>query len=234
VQAEEWGEDRPRRLDEPLRRLHHLKDGEWPFFAVFQKALFRATKIAFQHYEVLPYREDVSFREAWIGFLNAMAEKGVFKVRHQVGASLLWAGIGLNPVNPTVNWSEASAQRITALIAVWWYFYSYKLKNARQFLNKLDTTQAAPKFPQGKELAVGLRRGLQPLVKSRDEELDPQEIKARVERRLRELVLLARHTGATDEADNAIAAVPAADGEPADLPPSDDGQLQAVDEAPEG
>jgi hypothetical protein len=77
VQAEEWGEDRPRRLNEPLVRLHHLKDGEWAFFAVFQKALFRATKIACQHYEVLPDRGDVEFVEAWIAFLNAMAEKSV-------------------------------------------------------------------------------------------------------------------------------------------------------------
>jgi hypothetical protein len=215
-----------------------LKDGEWPFFAVFQKALFRATKratkIAFQHYEVLPYREQVGFSEAWIGFLNAMAGNGVFKVRHQVGASLLWAGIGLNPVNPTVNWSEASAQRITALIVVWWYFYSSKLKNARPFLSKLDTTQAAPRFPQRRELAVALRRGLQPMVRGRDEELDPQEIKVRVERRLRELVSLARHTRATDEADDAIAAMPAVDGEPGDLPAADVDQLQAADETPEG
>jgi hypothetical protein len=103
AQAEEWGEERPQRVDEPLRRLHQLKDGQWPFFAVFQKALFRATKIAFQHYEVLPYRDDVSFSGAWISFLNAMAEKDVFKVRQPVGVSLLWAGIGLNPGSGTVN-----------------------------------------------------------------------------------------------------------------------------------
>jgi hypothetical protein len=99
----------------------------------------------------------------------------------------------------------------------------------------LDTTQAAAKFPHGKELVVSLRRGLQSLVKSRDDELDSQEIKERVERRLRDLVILARHTGATDEADEAIAALPAGDGELTESQPSDDdGQLQVVDEPSEG
>jgi hypothetical protein len=42
TQGEEWGEDRPRRLDEPLRQLHRLKDGEWPFFAGPEGAVVKA------------------------------------------------------------------------------------------------------------------------------------------------------------------------------------------------
>jgi hypothetical protein len=208
AQAQEWGEDRPRLLDEPLRRLHKLKDGEWAFLAVFQKALFRATKIAYQHYEILPDRGEVSFREAWLSFLNSLADQGLFKVRHQTGAVLLWAGIGLNPAGGTVNWSEASAQRIAALLVVWWYFHSYKLKNAKQFISKLGTTQAAAKFPQGKELANSIRRGLQSLVRARGEELEADEITERVEKRLRELVALALSSRASDEADADVGKMP--------------------------
>jgi hypothetical protein len=158
---------------------------------------------------VLPDRGEVEFREAWIAFLNVMAENCLFKVRQQVGGTALWAGVGLNPVSLSNNWSEASAQRITAMLVVWWYFYCYKLKNARQLINKLETTQAACRFPQGKELALSLRRGLRSLVTNREADLDEEEIKRRVERRFRELVVLAKHTGATDEADAAIAALPA-------------------------
>jgi hypothetical protein len=148
----------------------------------------------------------------------------VFKVRHQIGGAALWAGIGLNPVSLSINWSEASAQRITATLVVWWYFYSYKLKNARQFINKLDTTQASSRFPQGKELALSLRRGLRSLANSREADLEEDEIKRRAERRFCDLVVLARHTGATDEADAAIAALPVEEPDlsPASTPDEED------------
>jgi hypothetical protein len=54
---EEWGEDAPAKIDAPLSELHKMKSEDWAFFAVFQKAIFRATKVAYQHYSAIPGRD---------------------------------------------------------------------------------------------------------------------------------------------------------------------------------
>ena len=141
AQAAEWGEERPARLDQPLQRLHKLKADDWPFYAVFQKGLFRATKIAFQHFDVLPDQGTATFSEAWLAFLNKLAEDKLFKVKHKIGDTFLWAGIALNPASATVNWSESAVQRIASMIVLWWYFYSYKLKQPSGYLKKIGSSQ---------------------------------------------------------------------------------------------
>jgi hypothetical protein len=224
AQAAEWGEERPARLDQPLQQLHKLKADDWPFYAVFQKGLFRATKIAFQHYDILPEQGATTFSEAWLAFLNKLADDKQFKVKQKVGDTLLWAGIALNPSSATVNWSESAVQRIASMIVLWWYFHSYRLKQPSLFLKKIGSAQANPKFPQGKELVTSVRRGLRTAVRQGTEDMEEKEIDEKVEKRLRELLLVVRHTAATDAADEAVAAIPSSDSDAAAPSDADEGE----------
>ena len=67
-QRDEWGETVPQKLHNPLKELAALKLADWPFFAVFQKALFRATKTAFVQFATVPAKKrEEDFTTNWSG-----------------------------------------------------------------------------------------------------------------------------------------------------------------------
>ncbi|WP_230772708.1 DNA sulfur modification protein DndB [Sphingomonas sp. Leaf4] len=196
LSREQWGEDTPAKIDEPLAELHKLKTADWAFYAVFQKALFRATKSAYQHYSVVPGYTQQPFSDAWVSFLNEMAAKDAFKVKASIGGTALWAGVGLSPVGNAIAWSEASVQRISSLITLWWYFYVYKLTAPNTFIKKVTAAQGAERFPGSKPLLVSLKRGIDGLVKAQYPDLSEVKLNKRVNERLNEIIGLARNASA--------------------------------------
>jgi hypothetical protein len=202
---EEWGEEAPKKIDQPLQELAKMKSEDWAFFAVFQKALFRATKIAFQHYEVTPGYTKRSFNEAWVAFLNVLADRGHLKVKAKHGSTPIWAGIGLSHANHAITWSEAAVSRICSMLLLWWYFYVYSLTKGGSFLNNVSSNQSAEKYPGGKDAQKSIVKGLEAWAKYQNASSadDPKKIGEIAVGRLRELVALAKQEGATDENDAA-------------------------------
>jgi hypothetical protein len=200
----EWGEEREWRLTRPLRELDDLKKADWPFYAVFQKALFRATKWAFANYDVL--KREGGFNEAWLGFLNDLWSRGVFALKSQCNGVYVWAGTGLNIVNPTVRWAESAVQRMAGLLLLWWYFYTSQLARPSTFMKRLDAPQSNERFPNAKEARRAVCIGLEQLGRQSKEEPSDTEIKELVKARLRELLALARNSAAADEQETETAA----------------------------
>lgn len=213
-QRDEWGEDAPKKIDQPLQELAKMKNEDWAFFAVFQKALFRATKVAYQHYDLTPGYTRKPFGEAWTSFLNILADRGLLKVKAKHDSTPLWAGIGLSHASQTITWSEAAVSRICSLLVLWWYFHVNELTRTGSFLTKLSTAQGNEKFPVGKDSCRSIMKGLESWARYADPVLSEQskKITAKAVDRLKELLLLAKHEGATDEKDEAndqaIAAMP--------------------------
>ncbi|WP_373047030.1 hypothetical protein [Vulgatibacter sp.] len=128
-QIDEWGTERSARLDEPLHELAALKDGKWPFFAVFQKAIIRATVDAWGERTRDSRRKPTleAFLDEWLSFLNWMWERGHFNldaILQDDSDSRLWAAIGLNVASDTVRYSDAAMKRIAGLLILWWSVYN--------------------------------------------------------------------------------------------------------------
>jgi cation transport regulator ChaB len=202
-QLKTWGEAKIDKIDKPLGELAQMKTKDWPFFAVFQKGLMRATAIAMKHFAVIGGGSATStpkdFLDRWIPFLNLLWERGLFTVKGDMPKKekdRIWAGISLTPASETVRWSEADVQRIAAMIVLWWYFYSSELAKVGSFLKGIRGARANERFPVAKELEDDLRKGLKSWVNRTDEELTDEEVKKRVDRRLKDLIKLAVNNAA--------------------------------------
>jgi hypothetical protein len=182
-----------------------MKNEDWPFFAVFQKGLLRASALAWRQYPVVGGSDNSTidgFLTSWIGFLDDLADRGLMKVKASFPKrekERVWVGISLNVAAETVRWSEVSVQRIAALLVLWWYFYSTKKTKVGSFLKKVMLAKSNEVFPKARELALAAGKGLRSVVVKSDEELDEEEIAKRVERRLRDLIVLALNKAATPD-----------------------------------
>lgn len=208
IQSEEWGEQRRAKIDKPQEELAAMKTKDWPFFAVFQKALLRATARAWSHFEVLGSGKNTSlsgFLDVWLSFLNEMAGRGVFAVKASLSADSkerLWVGIGLNTGSESVRYNESAVERIGGLILLWWYFHEKRLARPKSFVKALEQKKSAEKYPAGQDALRALRKGLESVIDTVDTELDSARKTEEVDRRIEKLLLLAQHSSSLPEADD--------------------------------
>jgi hypothetical protein len=193
TQWEAWGEKAPTITDQPLKELAALKTQDWPFFAVFQKALFRATKTAALHYDVLPAKKrEQPFAEQWVAFLNELWDRGLFEVKAKQDGKPIWVGIAVASEGLTVKWSESAVTRIASVILLWWYFYSNDLAKPGAFIKRLSEKGADASYPGASYAWKQLVRGLTPVFKGGDKELSEKETGKRVNDRLHLLLTIAK------------------------------------------
>ena len=176
-----------------------MKKDDWPFFAVFQKGLLRATKNALVHSKTVAGLGSASEGEIlakWIEFLDTCWDRGLLKVKcpgAAVGTTELWAGISINPGSRTVKWSEASVERIYSLITLWWQIYANNLARVGAFLKKAEAPHGDESFPGAKKALKALRRALPPAVKYGEDDLAEEEVTNRVQKRLVAILKLGPH-----------------------------------------
>jgi hypothetical protein len=201
-QVEAWGEARPQKLDKPLAELAKLKTEDWPFYAVFQKALFRATKNAFLHFDTLPAkRREKPFIEVWLSFLDELWDRGLLAVKARSEDQHIWAGIGINSDNQSVRWSEAAVTRLAGMLTLWWYFYMHDLDRPGPFLKALNQASAAATYPNGKKALDAITRGLVPVIKGPDREMAEKTLANKLDTRLKMLLTCARSKSAEASAE---------------------------------
>jgi len=201
-----WGDAVMRKtIDEPLDDLAALKMADWPFYAVFQKGLLRASAIAWRQFAVVGGSKDSTikdFLDAWIAFLDELSDRGLLTLKASLSKKdkeRVWAGISLNVAAESVRWSDAAVGRIAGMLVLWWYFYATKKSQVGSFLKKISGPKGNESFPKGKDLAAAVGKGLASVVVRSDEEPDKKEIEKRVLNRLKDLILLARNKAALDE-----------------------------------
>jgi hypothetical protein len=204
----EWGETvSAKKIDEPLEELVTMKNADWPFFAVFQKGLLRASAIAWRHYAVVGGMKTAGiedFLSNWIGFLDELTDRGLLKVKASFpkkDRERVWVGIALNASSETVRWSDSAVQRIASMLVLWWYFYATKKSRVGSFLKRIAASRSNEVFPKGKDLAKAISTGLRSAVVRTDEVLEEEEANRRVEERLRDLIVLALNKAAPAEAE---------------------------------
>jgi hypothetical protein len=201
-QREEWGEARPEKLDKPLAELAKLKQDDWSFYAVFQKALFRATKNAFHHYDSVPAKKrETPFIDSWVGFLDEIWDRGLFSVKARIEDIYVWAGIGINTDNQSVRWSEAAVTRLSAMLSLWWYFYIHELDRPGPFLKALGQASATATYPNGKKFFDAIVKGLASVIKGPDKEMSDKALATKVDARLKLLLNSVRSKSAEHSAE---------------------------------
>ncbi len=192
-QVDEWGEARPEKLDKPLAELAKLKQDDWPFYAVFQKALIRATKNAYLHYDSVPAKvRENDFLDTWLIFLDEIWERGLLAVKAKSDELYVWAGIGINSDSQSVRWSEAAVTRLSAMLSLWWYFFIHDLDRPGPFLKALNQASAAAVYPNGKRSLDALIKGLVPVIKGPDREMSEKALANKLDQRLKVLLTCAR------------------------------------------
>ena len=170
-QRTEWGATlTAKKIDEPLEELAAKKTQDWPFYAVFQKGLMRASAIAWRHYPVVGGEKNSTieqFLKQWVAFLDELWDGGLLAVKASFPKKekeRIWVGIALNSGAETVRWSESAVQRIAAMLVVWWYFHVTKKSKVGSFLKKVAGPKSNEEFPKAKELVAALAKGLGSVV----------------------------------------------------------------------
>ncbi|MBP8810893.1 MAG: hypothetical protein KBG48_08840 [Kofleriaceae bacterium] len=188
AQSKEWGEDRIAKIEKPLDELARMKIRDWPFYAVFQKGMFRASATVLRH-TVSP--DDLegtqAFLQDWNGFLDAIYDEGLLEVHahlERTGNSELWFGVALNPGGRTVKWNEATVDRINYLLLLWWYVYRNRLRLAKRFLAAVAKPKSNERFPNARDAVKEISKSLKSAVQGPDEEITDEELELRVNARL--------------------------------------------------
>ena len=180
-QSNEWGQERNKKIDEPLEELAKMKTKDWPFYAVFQKGFFRAASTVWRHSVPAASAESDSppFLAKWIAFLDKIFDEGLLEVHAPFPKgppSELWLGIALNPGTKTVKWNEATVGRISFLILLWWYIHSNNLRRPKRFITALNKPKSNEKYPRGKDAVKELKKSIRSVVVGAEGELSDVEI----------------------------------------------------------
>jgi hypothetical protein len=188
-QSNEWGQERITKIEKPLEELAKMKTKDWPFYAVFQKGLFRAASTVWRH--SVPAASDESesapFLAEWIAFLDKIYGEGLLEVHAPLekgSVSELWFGVALNPGAKTVKWNESTVERINFLLLLWWYIHSNQLRISKRFIKALNKPKSNEKYPRGKDAVRELKKSLRSVVVGPEEEVGDEELDKRVTARL--------------------------------------------------
>ncbi len=179
-QAKEWGEDRFARIERPLEELAKMKTKDWPFYAVFQKGLFRATAAMSRHFSPTVSVESMEvFLDKWVAFLDKLFGEGLLEVHAPLDKGLhseLWFGVALNPGGKTVKWNESTVDRIHNTLVLWWYIHSNELRLPKRFLRTVQKPKSNSKYPGAKEAVKELKRSLKSVVVGPEEEQPADDV----------------------------------------------------------
>ena len=187
--------DTDSQLKEPLKKLENLKTNEWAFQVVFQKALF--INLLELESESLSFLDDEMNREDfltwWIDQINALYKQGVFNLDWKAGKKKadLWLGIANNPGSGSIQYSQASANRISSFITLCIYFkHGDTQQDERKFAASLiDDSESLPKVARNAFKTIS--NGLESLIKAKmntyeiDDKQMTKEIKAELVKRFK-------------------------------------------------
>ena len=174
------------KIEDPLEKLKALKENEWAFYVVFQKALFINLFRLETQKESLELGEGVQSRDGfitwWMTQINALYERGVFDLHWKKGQRDLWRGLAKRPDNGTIQYSNAAANRISSFITISiWFNHASSAQDVNAFANSLiQSDSRLPNIVRTAFKGQGMvRSGLETLIGDSDE-LEDEELEKMV------------------------------------------------------
>lgn len=120
----EWNK---REILTPQAALNRMKENQWAFKAIFQKAMVRLGRII--GFEVRGETKNLGNIDELLDFLNRLYAQGVLRVDATLPEQTfrLWTFIALNPGNEKIKVNRAVEDRIFSLLCLW-YFGTRKIQ----------------------------------------------------------------------------------------------------------
>ena len=206
-------EDKYQEFAKHREAIQDLKQDDFCFYAVFQRAVMKATKhIAVENADM--FSSSLNLRKGrvvvldrWISLLNSLHSAGVFRRSFRMGNmhgldDRLWVGVSQTPTG-AVQWSESSANRIANLLVLWWFraISAKDYSTTKAFLRALAERKSVKVWPGGAKSMKALHKGLFRAYKSKLKGSVPDETKLKkdaeklADERLAALVALAEPCG---------------------------------------
>lgn len=172
---DQWRYDR--NYEAPIKEINSVKDNQWAFKVVFQKALFISYGILFtlvDDYigcEDIPRKQLSKFTDIWIDAINQLFAAGAGNEKFKLNRDeLFWEGIGLTPAVQRIEVTKAASERIAYWLSVW---------VTMSLMNKIPTYSALRKNAEQNNLFGNcvsfliksknkvVERGMEKIVKAR-------------------------------------------------------------------
>lgn len=120
-----------REIITPQNEIADMKQNQWSFKAIFQKAIVRLGKIV--EFDYKGEDNNLGTINDVLSFLDTLYDKKILEVRREIpGLPLsLWTFIALNPGNQKIKVNKAVEDRIFSILLLW-YFGTRKLQQDKQ------------------------------------------------------------------------------------------------------
>ena len=110
-----------REIITPQNYIADIKQNQWAFKAIFQKAIVRLGKIV--EFDSKGEDNNLGNIESVLSFLNSLYEKEILQVRKDISElpCSLWTFIALNPGNQKIKVNKTVEDRIFSILLLWYY-----------------------------------------------------------------------------------------------------------------
>jgi hypothetical protein len=116
----------------PQNDIAEMKENQWAFKAIFQKAIVRLGKIV--EFDHKAEDKNLGTIKDVLSFLDNLYDKNILEVRRDIpGLPLsLWTFIALNPGNQKIKVNKAVEDRIFSILLLWYYGTRKLLQDKQQ------------------------------------------------------------------------------------------------------
>ena len=160
-------------ISTPLKVLEELKNNEWAFQVVFQKALFINFFDLESHKESLfglNFNSKNDFLTWWITQMNYLYEQKVFNLhwKAEKRKADLWLGIANNPGSGSIQYTQTAANRISSFITICMHFMQVNLQqDAGEFVDSLINNNNDQTLLIAQDAYKNISKGLIPLIRAK-------------------------------------------------------------------
>ena len=110
-----------REIITPQNDIADMKQNQWAFKAIFQKAIVRLGKIV--EFDHRGEDENLGDINDVLSFLDNLYDRGILEIRKDISELplSLWTFIALNPGNQKIKVTRAVEDRIFSILLLWYY-----------------------------------------------------------------------------------------------------------------
>jgi hypothetical protein len=121
-----------REIITPQSHIAEMKENQWAFKAIFQKAIVRLVKIV--EFDYKGEDKNLGTIKDVLSFLDNLYDKNILEVRRDIPELplSLWTFIALNPGNQKIKVNKAVEDRIFPILLLWYYGTRKLLQDKQQ------------------------------------------------------------------------------------------------------
>ena len=134
----------------PEKAITKMKENQWAFKAIFQKAIVRLGKIV--EFEYKGKDKNLGDIKDVLSFLDELYDRRILEVRRNIPnlKSSLWTFIALNRGNQKIKVNKTVEDRIFSILLLW-YYGNRKLQQDKEQGKSIQTSRELLRFLRGEK-----------------------------------------------------------------------------------